>query len=319
VEFGAGINLGDIQLSWGSVAAPYAWWSSVPTKLYDTLDISVGANETVRVMLPDHNDPVVVRQMDESPGESWGIEYFKFADSPPITAEDLMQRAPARSLVGTDGDDSLFGRPGADIFAGGRGDDWLVGDAGNDIYKFNIGDGVDVIEDTKGYDKLVFGPGITQSDISLGLGSLMLRVGEGRDVIHIEGFDASNAASSAVIEAFQFADGTELSHEQLIERGFDLYGSDDEDIIEGTSEVDRIYGFGGDDSLDGGAGDDTLIGGAGDDTFDGSGAGADSFDGGTGNDWVDYSSAGAPFGLVVDMANPSQSTGVATGDTFSGI
>jgi Ca2+-binding RTX toxin-like protein len=299
VEFGSGVGLDDVRLSWGSVAASYAWWSPVPTKIYDTLDISLGSTETVRVMLPDHNDPVVVRQMAESPGESWGIEYFRFADSPPITADDLMQRAPARSLVGTDGDDALFGRPGTDIFAGGRGDDWLVGDAGNDIYQFNAGDGVDVIEDTKGNDTLVFGRGISPSDISLGLGSMMLRVGNGGDTVHIEGFDPSNAAASAVIETFQFADGTQLTHRQLLERGFDLYGTDGQDFIEGTSAVDRIYGFGGDDTLNGGAADDTLDGGAGADLLRG-GAGSDRYilASGFGNDRIEDAD---PSGHDVDI------------------
>lgn len=46
----------------------------------------------------------------------------------------------------------------------GRGDDTLMGGADNDIYILR--EGIDIISDYTGTDKIVFGEGITKEDIS---------------------------------------------------------------------------------------------------------------------------------------------------------
>jgi Ca2+-binding RTX toxin-like protein len=277
VEFGPGIALADLHVSWGSVMASYASWSATPMKAYETLDLSWASDKTVRVMLPDRADVTVARDMDvTAPGRSWGVEYFKFADGTRITADDMMALAPARSFAGSDAGDVLVGKAGSDLLAGGPGDDLLQGDTGNDTYQFNVGDGADTIQDARGYDKVLFGPGITSSSITLGLGSLLLRVGDNGDAIHVEGFDPLKAATSGAIEAFEFSDGSQISYQELLARGFDLYGTAGSDVISGTSVLDRVLGYAGDDTLDTGAGDDTLDGGAGNDLLRG-GSGSDRY------------------------------------------
>jgi len=63
----------------------------------------------------------------------------------------------------------------------------------------------------------------------------------------------------------------------LLSRGFDLSGTLNMDVINGTGADDRIaaldgddivYGKDGNDTLDGGSGADTLLGGAGDDVYE---------------------------------------------------
>ena len=72
----------------------------------------------------------------------------------------------------------------------------------------------------------------------------------------------------------------------------DIFGTRDNDILEGTTGDDSLYGLEGDDTLNGGNGKDTFYGGIGNDRLNG-GAGNDSlfdtegnniFDGGAGND-----------------------------------
>jgi Ca2+-binding RTX toxin-like protein len=171
------------------------------------------------------------------------------------------------TLIGNEGNDTLEGGEGDDHLIGGKGNDNLVGGAGDDIYEFRVGDGIDRIGDSSGNDSIAFGPEISPADISLGVGSLLIRVGEAGDAIHIEGFDPNDVFGSQTIELFQFADGINLTYGELLARGFDLTGTDGNETISGTNIPDRI---------DGSASNDILIGGAGSDTyFFGRGSGQD--------------------------------------------
>jgi Ca2+-binding RTX toxin-like protein len=179
-------------------------------------------------------------------------------------------------LAGGDRIDHIWGMGGDDIIIGGEGNDIVYGGAGRDTYLFNMGDGVDEIwDDDTGREKsiLVFGAGFDKDSIKLRKGSLLLDLGNG-DAIHIENFDADNPLGTQSFSSFQFADGTSLSWEGLLARGFDLDGTDGNDMIIGTGVDDRIDGKGGDDIIAGLDGNDTLIGGA----------GMDNMLGGLGND-----------------------------------
>jgi Ca2+-binding RTX toxin-like protein len=182
-------------------------------------------------------------------------------------------------IAGSAGADSLAGTAGADTLAGGPGDDALAGGAGSDTYLFNLGNGVDTIVDAASAAEpnvVAFGPGITPEMLSLGVGSLLLRVGDGGDSIHLDPFDPADPFGAHAVEEFRFADGSVLSHGQLLARGFDIAGAEAADTLSGTALADRMRGLGGDDVLDAGAGDDTLDGGAGNDLLAG-GAGSDTF------------------------------------------
>ena len=62
-------------------------------------------------------------------------------------------------------------------------------------------------------------------------------------------------------------------------------GSEDDDVLIGTSGDDLIEGFGGNDTITGLAGDDILIGGDGDDEIDG-GSGTNRLHGDAGDDTI---------------------------------
>ncbi len=182
--------------------------------------------------------------------------------------------------AGDDGINALGGNDivdtgsGNDTISGGRGNDALIGGVGNDTYVFNVGDGVDIINDAASPGEgniLSFGPGITSPDLTLGIGSLVIRIGTNGDAIHIQNFDPQDVMGTRGIETVQFADGTSLTYEQLIERGFDLTGGTDDDTIIGTNVVDRIAGLTGNDLLQSGNGDDVLDGGLDIDTMSGGG------------------------------------------------
>ncbi|HUW25975.1 MAG TPA: putative Ig domain-containing protein [Gallionella sp.] len=163
---------------------------------------------------------------------------------------------------------TVYGGNGNDTIYSGSGSDMLMGGAGDDTYVFGIGGGVDTIIDTVGKNKIVFGAGIDPASVTLGLGSLLIRTGNGNDAIHIQGFDPNDVLANPLIESVQFADGTTLGYAQLLERGFDIAGTAGDDILNGTNTTDRISGGNGNDVLNGGAGNDVLRGGRGNDTYE---------------------------------------------------
>ncbi|MHB8149271.1 MAG: VCBS domain-containing protein [Desulfobulbia bacterium] len=196
---------------------------------------------------------------------------------------DLEVSAPSLTLIGTPEEDALTGGEGHDTLQGLAGNDLLNGGDGRDTYIFNLGDGVDRIVDSGGIDTIQFGAGITPDSLSFDLGSLLVRVGNQGDAIHIEGFNPEDPFNSSVIEKFKFADGTVLAVADLLARGFDIQGSEGDDLLTGTAITDRMNGGAGGDALHGEKGDDRLYGGDGNDTLSG-GDGHDYLIGGSGGD-----------------------------------
>ncbi len=227
-------------------------------------------------------------------GAPYQVEFVKFDDGTRWGVAELQSLAAfsAEVFVGTAGADQLSGGAGDDVLTGGAGDDLLTGGAGDDTYVFGIGDGEDHIVDGEGSNTISFGTGVAPDSLSLALGSLLIHYGPGTDAVHIESFDPQNASANPSVAAFRFADGSTLNFGQLLNRGFDLGGSADGDLIVGTNVVDRIQGLGGNDALFGGAGDDLLDGGAGDDVLSG-GAGNDHYLFGPGGGSDRISGAGA--------------------------
>ena len=143
-------------------------------------------------------------------------------------------------------------------FFGGLGNDVLSGGAGNDRYVFNLGDGIDTIRDSVAPgegNEILFGTGITADMLSLGVAPapfgvgtvLAIRVGAAGDEIHFDPFDPNDAYGTHGVDSFRFVDGTVLAYQQLIDRGFDLVGTADDDVLEGTNATDRFVGGAGND------------------------------------------------------------------------
>jgi Ca2+-binding RTX toxin-like protein len=205
--------------------------------------------------------------------------------------EDVIHGKGGNDTVTTyESDDTVYGGAGHDIIdtgagfdliVGGQGNDTLTGGPGHDTYVFNVGDGVDTIIDTaySGQGNVVrFGPGITLDDLTLRYEetTLIIDIGTGGDGLRLSGFDREDALGTHAVDRFEFSDGTAVTYGELIDRGFDLKGTPEDDTILGTDVNDRIQGLAGNDIiqagsgsdvLDGGPGADTLVGGPGDDLY----------------------------------------------------
>lgn len=184
----------------------------------------------------------------------------------------LLGNGGANSLSGKDGDDIinggygddiLSGDVGADILSGDAGNDKLIGGAGSDLYLFKRGDGQDTIADSDvanniSVDVLEFGPDIAAADISFERvnNDLLLWIGE--ESVRLASF-YDGWATSNHIEEIHFADGTIWNREAIILEASKIFGTDDDDLLIGTTEDDWIDGLGGMDQLEGGYGDDVYV------------------------------------------------------------
>ena len=171
-------------------------------------------------------------------------------------------------LMGDSGADQLNGGDGNDVLEGGADGDILAGGAGNDRYLFNPGDGQDSIYDDAVAgepNRIVFGQGITSEMVDLDANGLSSRIIVGMNGDDIWLYSSSGGATpgEAVVNDFEFADGTVLSFADLLARPPVLRGTPENDFLEGAERGEILYGFAGDDILSGGAGDDTLSGGRG--------------------------------------------------------
>lgn len=142
--------------------------------------------------------------------------------APSYSYDQLVQRG--FDLTGTDGNDAIAGTnvvdritalAGDDTLAGGAGEDHLHGGVGHDTYIFNIGDGVDTIDDTVlpgAGNRIRFGAGISQSDLTFtqdaATRTLTIQVGTGgTDRLVLADFDPRGANGSLVVSTLEFADG----------------------------------------------------------------------------------------------------------------
>jgi Ca2+-binding RTX toxin-like protein len=296
IQFGTGIGRNDLTFTHDQVTR--------------TLTIQVGSSGTDQLLLINF-DPT-------SANGSLVVETLAFADGSTASLASLLGLGGPGATNGNDtittgaGDDVIDALGGNDVvdtgagndtITGGLGNDQLTGGTGDDTYIFNVGDGVDTITDTAAAGEgntVEFGAGISSTDLSLGVGSLLIRVGANGDAIHLTPFDPNDALGTHAIETFRFADGTTLSYSQLLARGFDLTGTAGDDTITGTNAMDRISGLAGNDTIDAGKGSDALRGGAGHDTY--------RFNIGDGNDTIEDAAAlgegnRIEFGAGINLGN----------------
>ena len=94
------------------------------------------------------------------------------------------------------------------------------------------------------------------------------------------------------------------------------YGTEGDDVLDGTFVADNIAGYGGNDVLRGFAGNDILWGGYGDDRMDG-GPGADTFYGLSGFDTATYEYATS--GVIIRLDGAVCQNGVTQGDKLYSV
>ena len=221
-------------------------------------------------------------------GNAHNIETIQFADGSTMNLnqndivfiqgnedETVHGTAANETIYGNGGNDTLHGNNGDDTLIGGTGNDYLYGGAGDDTYIYNLGDGLDVVSDNSGSNKIAFGTGIDLEDLTFtqsGNGLLMYLNGDKKQGILIERFFESDAYK---IQELLFADGSVFS---LSETGLKLDLSDfnGDATISGTDFDDTLTGGIGNDVLNAGDDNDVLIGGKGNDILNG-GNGRDTY------------------------------------------
>nr|QIM10433.1 hypothetical protein PlAlph_3250 [uncultured Alphaproteobacteria bacterium] len=188
---------------------------------------------------------------------------------------DQSDRTDNMTINGTDYDDILIGGSGNDtinagddddIITGGKGNDILNGGYGRDTYIYNLGDGVDTINETRGNDKIKFGAGITLNDLTFTQEGKNLRILIDNDPHQSILINDFYRGTNYQVEMLQFADNTTFN---LSTQGITLQQTNADETVNGTSYNDIIYGNGGHDTINAGDGNDTLVGGIGNDNLNG--------------------------------------------------
>jgi Ca2+-binding RTX toxin-like protein len=278
----------------------------LPTASYESPRVTV-ANAT------DGNDSLT------------GIEYLVFKDKTIKVSDIPLDHV---SLVGTAGNDTLFGGAGDDTLIGLGGDDTLYSGGGNDV--LSGGDGNDTIyangsgasiDAGAGDDYVAIGNSdstvYTHQQINLasftgGAGTDTLRFVAPVDFI---GSVFSAAASGFEIISFSNTYSVNVSgdagNNTLDFSGFaiDPYsaalwadGGDGNDTITGTAGNDTLLGGYGDDTLNGGGGNDTIYGDSSYNSY-----GNDVMNGGDGNDTLyligPQTPGNAPSGSTMNGGN----------------
>ncbi|MFE8046225.1 calcium-binding protein [Brenneria goodwinii] len=202
-------------------------------------------------------------------------------------------------LFGTTGDDNLSGVNTGSAFIGFDGNDRLQGQWKDDSYYIFRNQGDDTLSDRGGMDQILFGNGISQTDLTFSRDAATVHIqvknadGSNAGSVRIDNFfNADGSVATGAIERLHFIDGGSLSQQQMLDAlnaasrttGDDTaFGDDKGDVINTLAGNDTIYGLGGDDRLSGDEGDDILHGGSGNDMLAG-GTGHDTLYGNQGND-----------------------------------
>jgi Ca2+-binding RTX toxin-like protein len=221
------------------------------------------------------------------------------------------------TLIGGGGNDYLAGKYGTISLDGGTGHDTLVGSYETDD-TIHGGEGNDIIHvsdnDVTFRDGKYYGEGGNDTvyagwDFGFNDGSTIFDGGAGTDKLII-GLGNAKHFDAQTEQGVQIADFATVSGFEQ----FDITGSDGYSGFDGGENIatldlaDIIRGGGGNDTVNGRGGDDLLEGGE----------GADSIVGGSGNDTASYENCFAES-LIISLVDPSQNTGEAVGDTYSGI
>ena len=169
------------------------------------------------------------------------------------------------------GDDMFYNRVGTGVtISGGKGNDEIRGGTGKDTFIWNLGDGMDNLQETEAQDKIVFGAGITAADLTFRKEANGLRIIVNND--ETQGMLIANYQPyfDTAFKNIYFADGSHLDISQELV----LHQTNADDNLSCGSSNDTVYGGAGNDNIYTADGNDVLIGGTGNDILNG-GAGDD--------------------------------------------
>jgi len=194
-------------------------------------------------------------------------------------------------IVGTDFADTLTGGAEDNVFQGGKGNDTLSGGLGLDTYIFHRGDGHDTINEVHkgGWDTLMFGEGVSWSDLTIGAGAVLsftLAASGGTDQVTVVNnwtgipdkgsrqakIDSIDVGGVGAVD-IQHLEGGNSGGDNADTVYGDINNSNHADILLGYAGNDIIRA-GGTDNYDNksniviaGRGNDTIYTSVGDDTF----------------------------------------------------
>lgn len=189
-----------------------------------------------------------------------------------LSFEDLLARGVR--IIGTPGNDVLIGTALADWIEGREADDAMSGGGGGDTYVIEGDGGTDSIIDSEDGGEpnvLVLPEGTGIDDVRLSFdreGFLILDLVNTGNRVRLSGFDPMNPLGPRAVERFRFGSyGDEIGYEELLERGFDIVGTEENDALRGTTLADRILGGDGNDLIEATPGGDWLAGESGNDVY----------------------------------------------------
>ncbi len=247
----------------------------------------------------------------------------------------LVGSAHADTLTGNWYDNLLEGGAGADTLDGGDGNDGADYSGSNAGVVVNLatntnsgghaaGDTLKNIESLRGSAHVDNLTGDDGDNTLYGSGGFdWLDGGDGFDTVS---YAFMGQGVEALLRSTSRTTGDALVKiEKVIGSPFrdSLFGSDEDDVIEGGGGNDLLGGIDGDDQISGGPGNDiiagdegrdTIDGGPGNDTIDG-GPGRDTLDGGDGIDVVMYRQSAAA--VTINLATRNQRGGDAQGDALT--
>ncbi|MEO9781512.1 MAG: M10 family metallopeptidase C-terminal domain-containing protein [Sedimentitalea sp.] len=218
------------------------------------------------------------------------------------------------NVIGGTGRDQITGTLADNMLDGRAGDDVYTTGAGHDLVRIASGTGADVVTDFDIHadqveiDGVIIEPNQTYAGVTISQtgADLLIAFGSG-DSLTLTGVDLAEWRAVGPDGIVTGTSGDDVINTSFVDAGGDSI-NDSGQIIEGLAGDDRFYD---------GAGDDTVSGGAGRDRFY-AGEGADSYDGGSNNlDEVYFTRSSV--GLTVDLSDTGNNTGIAAGDSYSGI
>ena len=226
-------------------------------------DSDLDAN-SLRLVLGDSGDQItLVNTLKADVSDQ--IEEVRFEDGVVWSTDVLRQKLLDARM--TAADDSVEGWSGNDSFLASEGNDTLNGQRGDDTYHIELGRGDDVILENEGEDVLVFGAGISLSDLKVTTADhiggsfidLKIEFVSRSGSVTLDGTHYANwsVAGPKVIETIRFADGTNYSWLEFL----------DATVNSGSSSNEEIYGTYQGNVFAASAGDDTLKGQGGDDVY----------------------------------------------------
>ncbi|WP_078055570.1 putative Ig domain-containing protein [Rappaport israeli] len=238
------------------------------------------------IQLNESQDSVRVEQYFVDGVEKRGIDQIVF-DNAQVWDDKEIQRLTLNETEGDDVlngsayDDVIDGKNGNDHITGHQGNDILKGGNGDDVYYYELGDGHDTLIERSGEDYIYFGKGIERDAVQFRRqdNHLLINVAE-QSIMTLQDWFVG---AQHRIEHLHFADGSEITIEDLKKINIHSQFGAENNIIHSWEGQETIDGGAGDDQLFAHQGNNTLIGGLGDDLLVG-GQGADTLIGGAGND-----------------------------------